>query len=185
MKFCISLLLIFSTCLMACNSGSTVAADSQGASASGSIAATANTEEKPSAQVVDYYLKLKNTLTADDTKGAANAGGQLLKALKDLQNEDMTDSESAAYADIAPDAEMNADHISKNAGNIKHQREHFVSLSEDMYDLVKAFGTPVILYKEYCPMKDAFWLSESEQIKNPYYGKEMETCGEVKETIQP
>lgn len=32
--------------------------------------------------------------------------------------------------------------------------------------------------------KGAYWLSESEEIKNPYYGEVMLTCGETKEVIQ-
>jgi Cu(I)/Ag(I) efflux system membrane fusion protein len=42
------------------------------------------------------------------------------------------------------------------------------------------------VYKEYCPMafdnKGAYWLSESEEIRNPYFGKSMLTCGEVTTT---
>src|SRR3546814_9008260 len=41
---------------------------------------------------------------------------------------------------VASDAEENAEHIAENGGNIKHQREHFQGLSEDIYDLAKAFG---------------------------------------------
>jgi hypothetical protein len=44
------------------------------------------------------------------------------------------------------------------------------------------------LYLEYCPMANnnegAFWLSNEKQIKNPYFGDMMLTCGSVKETIQ-
>jgi hypothetical protein len=44
------------------------------------------------------------------------------------------------------------------------------------------------LYVEYCPMANnnqgGFWLSNEKQIKNPYFGEAMLTCGSVKETIQ-
>jgi hypothetical protein len=75
-----------------------------------------------------------------------------------------------------------------NGNNIKHQREHFETLSKDVYDLVKTFGAGETMYKDFCPMynnnKGAAWLSETKEIKNPYLGKKMTTCGEVKETIQ-
>ncbi len=29
----------------------------------------------------------------------------------------------------------------------------------------------------------AYWLSKTSDIKNPYYGKKMLTCGEVKDSI--
>ena len=92
------------------------------------------------------------------------------------------------YADVEEDAKEHAEHIGSNAGNIKHQREHFDMLSKDMYDLVKSFGTGQTLYHAFCPMyndnKGAYWISETKEIKNPYFGKEMPTCGEVKEEIK-
>jgi Cu(I)/Ag(I) efflux system membrane fusion protein len=30
----------------------------------------------------------------------------------------------------------------------------------------------------------AYWLSESADIRNPYYGEAMLTCGETKETMK-
>jgi hypothetical protein len=134
-------------------------------------------------EVITHYLHLKNALTSDNTKEAATAGGQLQNALVSLGKQTMNAAQKKAYADISGDAEENAEHISENGGNIKHQREHFQSLSEDIYDLVKAFGTSQTLYKDYCPMAKASWLSEVKNIKNPYLGKKMDTCGTVKETI--
>lgn len=80
-----------------------------------------------------------------------------------------------------------AQHISNNAGKIAHQREHFDMLSSGMYDLVKAVKPSQTLYKDSCPMfndkKGAIWLSEVKEIKNPYYGNKMLTCGEQQEEI--
>lgn len=88
------------------------------------------------------------------------------------------------YMDIADDAMENAEHIGDNAGKIAHQREHLASLSKDMNDLIAMFGTPQLLYQQHCPMynegKGAIWISEIKEIKNPYYGEEMLTCGSVK-----
>lgn len=38
------------------------------------------------------------------------------------------------------------------------------------------------VYYQYCPMKKAYWLSMEKEIKNPYYGSSMLTCGKVIET---
>ena len=46
---------------------------------------------------------------------------------------------------------------------------------------VKLTDAPV--YKAYCPMKKAYWLSAEKEIKNPYYGSAMLSCGSVMETI--
>jgi len=44
------------------------------------------------------------------------------------------------------------------------------------------------VYYQFCPMaidnKGAYWLSEESDIKNPYFGDAMLTCGETKETLK-
>jgi hypothetical protein len=61
-----------------------------------------------------------------------------------------------------------------------------VLLSKDVNDLIKVFGTNKKLYQDYCPMADdgkiAIWISEIKEIKNPYKGSKMLTCGSVKKT---
>lgn len=140
-------------------------------------------DNNPTEEMINFYLQLKNALTVDDSKGAASAAGNLKSALINLGKQSMQNSQKKLYQDVADDAIENTQHIADNGGNIKHQREHFENLSNDIYDLVKAFGASQILYKNYCPMKKASWLSEIKEIKNPYFGKSMLTCGSIKETI--
>ncbi|MEW5800445.1 MAG: DUF3347 domain-containing protein [Bacteroidota bacterium] len=138
--------------------------------------------------LVDRYLDLKNALANDKTKEAATAGAALESAFKKFDKEGLTEAQRKLYVDVADDAREQAEHIGDNAGKIEHQREHFVMLSKDMYDLVTAFGTERVLYKDFCPMYDnkkgAMWLSETKTIKNPYYGKKMLTCGSVQEEMK-
>lgn len=134
--------------------------------------------------VLTEYLIVKNALVAGKSKDAAEAAKALNTALDKMGEGLMTDTEQKAFAAISDDSKEHAEHIGANGSNIKHQREHFQMLSKDIYDLVKAFGTTQTLYKDYCPMVKAIWLSETKPIKNPYYGKSMLTCGEVQETIQ-
>jgi hypothetical protein len=97
----------------------------------------------------------------------------------------MNEAQKKAYDRISGMMKKNAKQVSEDGKNINRQREHFQQLSENIYDLVKAFGTSQTLYKDYCPMAKASWLSEVKSIKNPYFGKAMSTCGVVKETIIP
>lgn len=43
-------------------------------------------------------------------------------------------------------------------------------------------------FVHFCPMaasnKGAYWLSKEENVINPYYGKAMLSCGEVKQIIK-
>lgn len=68
------------------------------------------------------------------------------------------------------------------------KRKSFQMISDAMYDLVRTvrFDKEVI-YHQFCPMAfndaGAYWLSASSDVKNPYFGKKMLTCGEVKDSI--
>jgi len=139
--------------------------------------------------IVVGYLQLKNSLVADNGNGAATAGNQISDALKKVDEGSFSAEQKKIYDDIKDDMQENAEHISANAGDIDHQREHFEMLSKDMADLLKTFGNGgQALYKDFCPMfnsgKGATWISEIKGIKNPYLGGKMPTCGSVKEIIQ-
>ncbi|MFV8225030.1 TolC family protein [Christiangramia aquimixticola] len=78
--------------------------------------------------------------------------------------------------------------ISEN-NKIENQRDHFIILSENMVALATNMnfeGNPV--YVQFCPMannnKGANWLSLEAEVRNPYYGDAMLTCGEVKDTLK-
>jgi hypothetical protein len=139
-------------------------------------------------EVVTAYLHLKNALTNDNGKEAAEAGKQLHEAMMKLDNASFAADQKKVYDDVEEDMKEHAEHISTNEGKIAHQREHFDMLSKDMIDLVKVVKPSQTLYKDHCPMyndkKGADWLSEVKEIKNPYYGKKMPECGEVKEEIK-
>jgi uncharacterized coiled-coil DUF342 family protein len=145
-------------------------------------------EATPIKGIVSGYLNLKNALANDNSQAASNAANEFLEAMNKIDKSSLTEGQKKVYADVADDAKEMAEHISKSVDKIDHQREHFDMLSNDMYDLVKAFGTAQTLYRDFCPMyndnKGAYWVSETKEIKNPYLGKEMPTCGEVKEEIK-
>ncbi len=140
-------------------------------------------------EILAGYLQLKNALTTDDSKGAAAAGTALEATFKNYDKTALSAEQKKLFDDIEADAREHAEHIGANAGKLAHQREHFDILSKDMVDLLKAFGSGgQTVYKDFCPMyndnKGAFWISETKDIKNPYYGKAMSTCGSVKEEFQ-
>ena len=139
-------------------------------------------------EIVTGYLQMKNAFAKDNDKDAATAGNEMIKAFASFNKAALTPDQNKIYSDIEDDAKEHAEHIGKNAGNIKHQREHFDMLSKDMYQLVKIFGGGQQLYYDHCPMyndgKGANWLSETKEIANPYLGKSMPTCGTVKEELK-
>ncbi len=140
-------------------------------------------------EIVTAYLQLKNAFAKDNTNDAATAGTSLESAFKTFDKTALSADQKKAFEDVEDDAREHAEHIGKNGGNIAHQREHFVMLSKDMADLIKTFGNGgQTLYKDFCPMandgKGAIWISEVKEIKNPYLGSKMPTCGTMKEEMK-
>lgn len=143
----------------------------------------------PANEIISGYLQIKNALINENGKDAATAGRAIVTALAKADTKNLSDAQKKVYLDIAEDLKENAEHIGANQDKIAHQREHFVLLSNLMPDFIKVFGNGgQTLYKDFCPMandgKGAIWFSEIKEIKNPYYGKRMLTCGSVKATIQ-
>lgn len=135
-------------------------------------------------EIVTNYLSLKNALTKDDSNATADAGKAMVETLGKMDMTKLSGEQMKTYMDIADDVKEHAEHIGDNGGNLVHQREHFVLLSKDINDLVQTFGSEQKLYQDFCPMADegkgAIWISEVKDIKNPYFGSEMLTCGSVR-----
>jgi hypothetical protein len=139
-------------------------------------------------EMVTQYLQIKNALAGDNGKDAASAGKSFVESMGKMDKNSLTGDKKKKWDDVSDDAKEMAEHISTNADKLEHQREHFDMLSTDMYEMVKTFGATQTLYKDFCPMyndnKGAMWLSEVKEIKNPYLGKKMPTCGTMKEELK-
>jgi hypothetical protein len=131
--------------------------------------------------IIDAYILIKNGLVADSKENAAIGGTALLTAFSNFDMSQLSKTQHEEYMEIIESAKEQAEHIVKSA--IDHQREHFETLSTDINDLINLLGTDKTLYQDYCPMVKASWLSETKDIKNPFYGSKMLTCGNVKKQI--
>lgn len=135
--------------------------------------------------VVSRYLELKDALVADNSQQAAEAGEKLVAAFEGFDAGKYEAGQQQELHEIIEDAKEHAEHIAES--EIDHQREHFVTLSTDIADMVAITGAANTLYQQYCPMynnnKGGMWLSASEEIQNPYFGAKMRNCGEVQKEI--
>jgi hypothetical protein len=139
-------------------------------------------------KIVSSYLTLKNALVKDDSNGAAKAGNALYAVFEKVNSNTILNAKlKNKYNDIAVNAKNQVKHIGENAGKIARQRKYFALLSKEVHDLIKTFGTDQKLYQDYCPMynqgKDGYWISETKDVKNPYYGSEMLSCGRMVEAF--
>ncbi|WP_422356016.1 DUF3347 domain-containing protein [Roseivirga pacifica] len=119
---------------------------------------------------LDNYFAIKDALVATDAVKAQEAANTFIAS---------TDNPvfTAALEKIA------------NTTDVKAQRAAFDALSESMYAFVKSksISSEQPIYKQYCPMafndEGAFWLSAQKEVRNPYFGDMMLTCGSVQETL--
>ena len=146
--------------------------------------AVMNSNQDESSEVIlKDYLNLKDVLVNDNEKKAKELGATLAKNLVNLDLSSYTETQKTELQDIIKDALEHAEHIAKSP--LAHQREHFKVLSKDVIDMVAITGTKNTLYQQFCPMYDggSAWLSMSKDVKNPYYGSKMLTCGKVQKEI--
>ena len=145
------------------------------------------TNNQPISKVFTAYLNLKNALVANDAKTASANAKTMLDEIGKVPMDEMTSEQHTVWMKYMKKLSYDATHISEVA-ELDHDREHFMSLSKNMYAVLKAFPSAIAMYYQFCPMtndgKGAFWLSEQEKIHNPYYGDKMNGCSSTKETIQ-
>jgi hypothetical protein len=118
--------------------------------------------------LMDPYLRIQVSLADDKLEGATAAA----KALS---------AEAQKLGAQAKPVAANATKLA-TAKDIAGARTAFGDLSDAMMAYAKAtgatFGRDVNV--AFCPMVQKSWLQKGETIANPYYGKSMLTCGEIK-----
>lgn len=122
-------------------------------------------------KLLNNYINVKNALVSADEKGANKTISTLYESIKAESN----------FAE--KEVLLKATEKMSKANGIDKQRAVFNDVSTTIWKVVKKAGKveqPV--YYQYCPMKKAYWLSKEKEIKNPYYGSSMLTCGNVAET---
>jgi hypothetical protein len=124
---------------------------------------------EPVKSVLDDYLKIQGELAQDSIKGVDGQASAIAKAVK---GDDM----KMLSPDVATQAETLA-----QAKDLKTARAAFKPLSASLVKYLADNKAGAGTYHEaYCPMVRANWLQTGKAIKNPYMGKSMLTCGELK-----
>ena len=121
--------------------------------------------------LLNSYLAIKNALVLSDQKTAK-------VAITEFQKKITAEKTFSQKKDL----QIAIDKIA-NVNSLEKERAAFNEVSTLFWKVVKSAdmaSTPV--YYQYCPMKKAYWLSIEKDIKNPYYGASMLTCGKVVET---
>lgn len=133
--------------------------------------------------VFDDYFAIKDALIKSDAKATSAKAKELLTAISAVKMDKLKTNEHKVWMKVMKKLTADAKAISSNR-DLKKQRETFKSLSKSTYELIKVSNPGQPIYKQYCPMADADWLSKEKAVKNPYYGSSMLTCGNVIETLK-
>jgi Cu(I)/Ag(I) efflux system membrane fusion protein len=144
--------------------------------------------QKQLKQVFDGYINLKNALVNDNAKNAQETAENIGKSLSEVDMNLLKDQEAHKHwMTIQKELKSSAKGIFASS-DIKKQRDHFKHLSAHMISSVQLFGVNQKAYSQFCPMansnKGAYWLSLEKEIRNPYYGQAMLTCGEIRDTFE-
>ncbi len=139
----------------------------------------AKAQDKSVNGVLTAYFTLKNDLVTDNSATAKTHAIELAAAIKAVPADKIPAEQLAAWKKI----QLSTTRIGE-AKDIDTQRDYFAVLSDNMIAVTKALKVNTApVYQQYCPMKKVNWLSEVSAIKNPFYGKQMPTCGQVTETL--
>ena len=138
-------------------------------------------------KVLDAYIQLKDALVKSDGASSSSASKTLLTSIQEVNMNELNTETHTQWMKVVNDLKEDAEHINETK-EITHQRDHFMSLSKNLYAVIKVSKSETPIYYQFCPMankgKGANWLSLENKVKNPYYGNQMLTCGKVVETIQ-
>jgi hypothetical protein len=137
--------------------------------------------------VFDTYFEVKEALVQTDGVEASKKSATLLTAINAVKMDQLEMDVHMVWMKVSKELKEDAEHIA-DTKDVTHQRDHFMTLSKNMYDLVKVSKDATPTYYQFCPMankgKGANWLSKDSTIKNPYYGAQMLSCGKTVETIK-
>jgi Cu(I)/Ag(I) efflux system membrane fusion protein len=132
------------------------------------------------AAMLPNYLRLKNALVNSDPSESAQWAKESLQRLK-------SETKDAPAQGMISHVEQMLKALSEQS-DIEKQRHEFIALSAHFIDWAsQGLTADETLYVQFCPMANdnqgAKWLSTEEEIRNPYYGDAMLSCGSVVEVL--
>ena len=133
------------------------------------------------------YLLLKDALVASDASQAGQSAKAFLTALEKVDMSLLKGDAHRYWMEKLESLKAHGNAI-RESKDIEEQRKQFSFLTNTLVEDLTAFGTGGdTLYLQHCPMafnnEGADWLSSGEEIRNPYFGDKMLTCGSIKEAF--
>lgn len=141
--------------------------------------------------LINTYYRLKDAFVQGDTVRADQASASLAVMADSLKVDEIKGDSTGTIRELAKNY---AGTIKGSAlglqgeQDITAKRREFQMISGTLWDLTRAVrydGQKI--YKLFCPMAfdntGAEWLSNSDEVNNPYMGAKMPHCGEVRDSL--
>lgn len=137
--------------------------------------------------IVHSYLELKTGLVNNDVTKSSAAAKNMQEHIDNVDMHLLEGSPHQFWMDKVQALRSHTINLAQSS-EIESQRKQFEYISEQMIEIVKVFGVgSEKLYVQHCPMafenQGADWISDISQIRNPYFGDAMLTCGIVTDSI--
>jgi len=138
--------------------------------------------------LIESYIKLKDALVSDDFEKSIQSGKILQENLKDIDLSNFEGNSRIIWE--KQNLKINTTNSRLIASkNISAVRDNFQTLSNQFILLARTFNpAEKVIYIQHCPMansnKGADWISYDKDIKNPYFGSSMLSCGEIIDEIE-
>ena len=144
-------------------------------------------DPNPLSEVYDSYFAVKDALVRTDGATASTSSKTLFTEINNVKMDKLSMDVHMAWMKVLENLKQDAEHIA-DIKDLDRQRDHFMSLSKNIYEIMKISKQETPTYYQFCPManngKGANWLSKENAIKNPYYGSQMLNCGNTVEIIK-
>lgn len=148
-----------------------------------------NQAKKALEPVVTNYFKLKDALVGDDLTAAQKTSVEMAKIVSQVDMHLFKGDAHDMWMDYSKIFSDQLEHM-HHFNDIEEVRKHFQPISDAIIAMAQNFGSlnDKTVYVQFCPMafddKGAFWISSESEIRNPYFGSSMLTCGEVTDEIK-
>lgn len=133
------------------------------------------------------YLQLKEALVESSLAQSTSLSNRFTEELENITANELS-GEALEFWNARNSALTTASRGIGAAEDLERQREHFTKLSEEMIKTLVVFGlNNQSIFVDHCPMANsdegAYWLSDIRNIRNPYFGEAMLSCGEIVKEI--
>jgi hypothetical protein len=143
-------------------------------------------------QLTDAYFLLKENFIAENDSAINATAKKLMRAADSLQLKELK-ADTAIIETAKSFSQSLSAELKGMVGEktILQKRKSFNIVTDLMFNLIRTVQYDrEVLYYQKCPMAfengdpNAFWLSKTSDIRNPYHPKTMLTCGEVVDSLK-